>query len=210
MSTADLVSADPSHPLLPFGDGPPRMSRGGRRGGSLRVMHPVIRTRLALGKLAIVVGGLAVALSACTGGGSQPSAGASSGTSTSVATAPATASPSEGLCADAAALRATVDQLTNVTVAPGLADEIRTDLNAVKSNLTTLVNDARGQWQAQTSALRSALDQLQTAVEKMVSSPGSGGASEVVTARDQVRKASQDLLAAMSPDCVATSPSPTG
>jgi hypothetical protein len=173
-------------------------------------MHPVIRSTLALGKLAIVVGGVAVALSACTGGGGQPSAGASSGTSTSVATASATASPSGGLCADAAALRASVDQLTNVTVAPGLADELRTDLNAVKSSLTTLVNDARGQWQAQIGALGSALNQLQTAVEKMVSSPGGRGAPEVVTARDQVRKASQDLLAAMSPDCAATSPSPTG
>ena len=172
-------------------------------------MHPVIRTRLASGKLAIVVGSLAVALSACTGG-SQPSAGVSSGTSTSATTAPATASPSGGPCAGAAALRASVAELTNVTVAPGLADKIRTDLNAVKSNLTTLVNDARGQWQPQTSALRSELDQLQAAVEKMVSSPGSGGASEVVAARDQVRKASQDLLAAMSPDCAATSPSPTG
>jgi hypothetical protein len=157
-----------------------------------------------------MVGSLAVALSACTGGGSQPSAAASSGTSTSVATAPATASPSGGLCADAAALRASVAQLANATMAPGLANEIRTDLNAVTSNLTTLVDNARGQWQPQTSALRSALDQLQAAVEKMISSPGSGGASEAVTARDQVRKASQGLLDAMSPDCAATSPSPTG
>jgi hypothetical protein len=183
------------------------MSRGGRYGGSLRAMYPLIRIRLASRKLGIVVGGLALALAACSSGTGQPSAGAGSGTSSSPV---ATASASAGLCADAAALRTSVSQLTTVTVAPGVADEIRTDLNEVKSSLTTLMNNARGQWQAQTSALKSALDQLTTAIDTMVSSPGAGGLSDAAAARDQVRKATQDLLAAMSPDCPAVSPSPSG
>jgi hypothetical protein len=173
-------------------------------------MHPQIH-RLLSGKPATLICGLALALTACTGGSGQPSAGASSGApSASGSTAAATAPANAQLCADAAAVRASVAQLANVTVAPGLADEIKTDLANVKSSLTALVNHAQGQWQAQISALQSALDQLQAAVEKMVASPGSGGAADAVAARDQVRTAAQNLLAALSPACGSASAAPSG
>jgi hypothetical protein len=69
------------------------------------------------------------------------------------------------VCADAAALRASLDKLAHVSVRKGAVSEIKAGLKDVQANLTALVNDARGQWQAQTDALKSALAKLQTAVK---------------------------------------------
>ena len=167
-------------------------------------MKPGIVTRTARRKLALAACGLAL-LAGCGSGGSSggtPS-GAASATSSSAAAAPS----SSALCANAAALRASLDQLRHVNVQPGAASEITADLNDVKAALTKLVNDARGQWQAQTSALSAALDTLKTAVSSLGASPGASTVSSVVTALGQVNTAAQNLLAAVNTDCPSASPS---
>ena len=87
-------------------------------------MHPVVRIKPACAPLAIIVCGLMLALGACTTGG-QPAGGAGSGVpSPSEPAAATTASANSGICAEAAALRASVAQLTTVTLGPGMGDEI--------------------------------------------------------------------------------------
>jgi len=174
-------------------------------------MSPGIVTRLVRWKLVIIAGGLALLAAGCGSAGStSPGSASSSATSSSTAASP-TASPSNSaLCADAAALRASVDKLRRVTVGAGAVSEITADLNNVKAALTTFVKDAQGQWQAQSSALSSALATLGTAVSSLAASPGTSTVSGVVTALGGVNTATQNLLAAVNTSCPSASPSASG
>ena len=173
-------------------------------------MKPGIVTGTARWKLALAVCGLAL-LAGCGSGstssdtspGTSPSAAASA---TSSSAAPS-ASSSSALCDDAAALRAALDQLRHVNVQPGAVSEITSDVTNVKSALTTLVTNAHGRFQAQTSALSTALNTLSTAAGSLRASPGVSTVSGVVSALGQVNTAGQKLLAAVNTDCPSASPS---
>lgn len=161
-------------------------------------------TRAARWKLVVTACGLAL-LAGCASSSTSPG-----GTSTAAppASSPAAASPSSSvLCADVAALRASLDQLVHVKIQAGAATEITADIQSVKAALTKLVNDARGKWQAQTSALSAALDQLKTAAQELTASPSGTTVSAVAAALGQVKRAAQDLLAAVGTDCPSASPS---
>ena len=157
----------------------------------------------------MVACGLALLAAAC-GSSGTPSGGTSSGVSSSSASAaPATTPPNAVLCDDAVALRASLDKLTHVKVGTGTASQIRADLNDVEANLTALVNHARGQWQAQTSALQSTLTTLKTAVSNLASNPSASTVSAVVTALGGVNTAARNLLAVVYTSCPSASPSPS-
>lgn len=144
-----------------------------------------------------------VLLAGCASASTSPGGTSSAATSSSASPSPS----SSVLCADVAALRASLDQLVHVKVQSGAASEITSDLQNVKAALTKLVNDARGQWQAQTSALSAALDQLKTAAQDLTASPSGSTVSAVAAALGQVKRAAQDLLAAASTDCPSASSS---
>ena len=169
-------------------------------------MKPGSATGTARWKLALAVCGLAL-LAGCgsgsTSSATSPSAAASA-TSSSAAAAP---SSSSALCADAAAVRASLDELRRINVQPGAVSEIISDVNSVKAALTTLVSNAHGQFQAQTSALSTALNSLSTAASSLRASPGVSTVSGVVSALGQVNTAGQHLLAAVDTDCPSASPS---
>ena len=169
-------------------------------------MKPGIAAGTARWKLALAVCGLAL-LAGCgsgsTSSATSPSAAASA-TSSSAAAAP---SSSSALCADAAAVRASLDELRRINVQPGAVSEIISDINNVKAALTTLVSNAHGQFQAQTSALSTALNTLSTAASSLRASPGVSTVSGVVSALGQVNTAGQHLLAAVDTDCPSASPS---
>ena len=173
-------------------------------------MKPGIVTRAARWKLAPIACGLVLLAAACGSSGSTPSGGTSSGVSSSSTSAAAATSPPDAvLCADAAALRASLDKLTHVKVGKGTVSEITADLNEVKANLAAFVNHAQGQWQAQTSALKSALAALSTAVGNLAASPSTSAVSGVVTALGAVSTAAQNLLAAVNTRCPSASSSPS-
>lgn len=170
-------------------------------------MKPSIVRRPARWKLAAVAYGLALLAAAC-GSSGTPSGGTSSGVpSSSASAAPATTPPNAVLCGDAAALRASLDKLTQVKVGTGTASQIRADLDDVEANLTALVN--HGQWQAQTSALQSSLTTLKTAVSNLASNPSASTVSGVVTALGGVNTAARNLLAVVNTSCPSASPSPS-
>ena len=169
-------------------------------------MNPGNVTRPARLKLGLAACGLAL-LAGCTSGGTSP---ASSPSATAPATSsPAASPPSSALCADAAALRASLNQLRHVNVQPGAVSEITSNISNVRAALTTLVNNAHGRWQAQTSALSAALDKLRTAVSSLGASPGVSTVTGAVSALGQVNTAAQNLLAAANTDCPSASSSPS-
>ena len=169
-------------------------------------MQPEIATRIACRKLALAACGLAL-LAGCGSGGATSGSSPSAAASATSPSSPASSPSSSALCDDVAALRASLDQLRYVNVQPGAVTEITSDLNNVRAALTTLVNNAHGRWQAQTSALSAALSTLKTAVSGLGASPGVSTISGVVSALGQVTTAGQSLLAAADKDCPSASPS---
>lgn len=170
-------------------------------------MKPGIVTGSAWHKLALAACGLALlagCASSTTSPASSPSAAAPA-TSSSAAASPS----GSALCADAAALRASVHQLRQVKIQAGAVSQITANLNDVKAALAKLANDAHGQFQTQTSALSAALDTLKTAVSSLGASPGVSTVSGVVSALGQVNTAAQNLLAAINTDCPSASSSPS-
>jgi hypothetical protein len=111
------------------------------------------------------------------------------------------------LCGDVYALRSSVKQLANVTIAPGLANELKVDFNEVKADVQALAADAHGQWQSQTAEFSAALASFEAALSKLTASPAAGAVSAVVSARGDVNAAAQSLLAAAGVDCPSGSPS---
>ena len=156
----------------------------------------------------MVVCGLALLAAGC-GSGSGTSSGSTSSTATSSSTtaSPATSPSNSVLCTDAAAVRASLDKLRHVNVGTGMVNEITADLNDVKTALTTFVNDAHSQYQAQTSSLSSALSKFKSSVGDLAAHPGASTVSGVVAALGEVNTAGQDLLAAVNTSCPSASPS---
>ena len=168
-------------------------------------MKPGIVTRLAGRKPGLTACGfvLLAALAAGCGssGSASPGSTPSGGTSSPTAAATTPSPGNSALCANAAALRAALNKLRHVTVGPGTVNEITADIQNVKTALTNLTSNAHGQWQAQTSALKAALDKVSTAVSSFRANPGISTVSDVVSALGEVSTAAQNLLAAVNTSC---------
>jgi hypothetical protein len=150
---------------------------------------------------------LALLTAGCSSSSSS-SAGAGASTTAPPASASATApSTDAALCADAAALRTSLNELIHVNVGSGAASQITTNLNNVRTALSTLISNAHGQFQPQTSALSTALSNLGTAVSTLASSPGASSIAGVVAALGRVGTAGQNLLSALNTSCPSAAPS---
>ncbi len=184
-----------------------RLRRGG---GSLGLMKPETDHRPARGHLAAVAAGLALLAAAGCGSGSSTSSASAPAISAASSSSAASPAATSVLCTDAAALRSSLSKLTHLNVGAGTAAEIKTNLAGVQASLTTFVNDAKGQWQAETSALKSANAKLETAAKSLTSNPSVSAVASVTTALGDVNTAAQNLLAAVNTHCLAASPSASG
>jgi hypothetical protein len=148
-------------------------------------------------RLAAIAGGVALLTAACS------SSSTASGGASLPAAAATTVPASSARCADAAALRTALGKLTKIqaSAGQGAVKEVKTDLAEAKTAATNFANDAKGQWQPQTSSLKSALTSLQTEVQKLAANPTTAGVSSVVTALGQATTAAQQLFAAVGKDC---------
>jgi len=158
--------------------------------------------------------GTGLLVAACSSGSTSSGVASTPATSAAAsssapAAASATPSPTSVLCQDAAALRTSINNLTHIHVTKGAADEIKSKLADVQAKLTTLTANAKGQWQSQTSDLKAALDKLKTATSDLAANPSVSTVSGVVTALGGVTSSASSLLAAISTDCPALSPSPS-
>ena len=158
----------------------------------------------------MVAAGAAFLVAACVSSGT-PAGGSSPSTTpaapSSAAPSSAAPGPTSAVCQDAAALRASIDTLTHVTVGQGMGDEIKSDLADVKAKLNTLTTQAHGQWQSQTSALSASLDKLQTAVSNLTSNPSASTVSATVSALRDVSASAGSLLSAIGTKCPSVSAS---
>jgi hypothetical protein len=164
-------------------------------------MRPMTGTRPAWWSTAAVAIGAGLLAIAC--GSSSPTA---SGTSPS-GTASASPTATSLVCEDAADLRTSLHNLTHSDVSQGGVTEIKSNLAQVHTDLTALITHAKGQWQAQTSDLKAALDKLQTAVSDLSSNPSATTVAGVATALREVAAGGGSLLTAISKRCPSASPS---
>jgi hypothetical protein len=91
-----------------------------------------------------------------------------------------------------------------------MGDEIKSDLADVKAKLNTLITQAHGQWETQTSALSASLGKLQTAASNLTSNPSASTVAATVTALREVSSSAGSLLTAIGTQCppVSASASP--
>ena len=119
-----------------------------------------------------------------------------------------TATASALICQDVAALRTSLTNLTHVKVGSGASDALTANLKDVQAKLTTLGNDASGQYNAQISGLKTSLSALQKSVTGL--SNGTSSVTNVVTALGGVKNSAQDLFTAAGQRCPSPSPSASG
>jgi hypothetical protein len=173
-------------------------------------MRRVTAIRTSWWQTVAVAAGAAFLVAACGSSGS-PAGGSSPSTTSaapsSAAPSSAASSPTSAVCQDAAALRASIDTLTHLTVGQGMGDEIKSDLADVKAKLDTLITQAHGQWQTQTSALSASLDKVQTAVSNLTSNPSASTVSATVSALRDVAAAAGSLFSAIGQRCPSVSAS---
>lgn len=90
-----------------------------------------------------------------------------------------TTAPADEACADAEALRASVDELKDVDLVAEGTDGASAALSAVKNDLTALRESAGDEVQPEVQALEDAIDELETAVDDLDSDPA--GAVQAVS-----------------------------
>jgi hypothetical protein len=113
------------------------------------------------------------------------------------------------VCQAAAGLRASVDTLTHVKIGKGTAEEIKSDLANVETAFTALTTQLHGEFKAQTSGVKAALDTLKTAVSNLTVHPSASTVTAVATAFGGVATAASSLLASLAPQCGSASPTPS-
>ena len=149
-------------------------------------------------------------VAACSSSGSSSGGSAAPASSSSSAAAPSPSpspSASAAVCADVTALRESVQELTSIRPGTGAVDQLRTAVQKVQSNLSTLSGAAGDLWSGPIQNLRSALTKLQSAVSTLASQRNASSVSGVVTAIGGVSAAARQLFDAASVRCPSASAS---
>ena len=169
-------------------------------------MRPKTGARPTWWSTAAVALGAGLLAVACSSGSTPASGTSASGTPSATPSATPTTTTSV-VCQDAADLRTSLRNLTHSNVSKGDVTELKSNLAQVHTDLTSLITHAKGEWQTQTSALKAALDKLQTAISDLSSSPSASTVSGVAAALGGVAAAGGSLLTAVSARCPSASPS---
>jgi hypothetical protein len=150
---------------------------------------------------------LLVAACGSSGGGSPtPSPSPAAASSSAPSSGPAVAGP---LCQDLANLRTSLAKLSPDKIKAAGVATVPATLTQVQTGLNTLIQDAKGQWQGQTSALKASLDHLQSEIKNLTASPSASQTTAVVTALGTVAASAQQLLAVARTDCPSAAASPS-
>jgi putative hemolysin len=184
----------------------------GRGCDDAAIMMSATVARPGRGRIVAAVLAAGLLLAACSSSSTSSPSSSPSTSATPAATsaaAPATASPASAVCQAAAGLRASVDTLTHVKIGKGTADEIKSGLADVKAKLTALTAELHGQFTAQTSGVKSALDTLKTAVSDLTAHPSISTVKGAATAVSGVAAAASSLLGSLAPQCGSASASPS-
>jgi hypothetical protein len=136
----------------------------------------------------------------------SPAASSSSASASSQSPAPSPADPA--VCADAAALRATLAKIPHA-LSENSSSALTADLDAANTELDHLADASGDQYRAQDGGLKSALTSLQNAIS--ADAHGTGSILSVLTAAGHVTVQAQRLLSAAASSCSnSSSPSSAG
>jgi hypothetical protein len=104
-------------------------------------------------------------------------------------------------CSNVSDLKQSVDDLKGVKLERGALSTLRTDLQKVQSNADAVVSSAKQDFPSQTSALKSSVSSLSTAVKQLPASPTAQQLVPLVLMVRSVVTAAKGLGSATSSAC---------
>ena len=104
-------------------------------------------------------------------------------------------------CTDAANLKTSVSDLSNVNVRQNGLSSLQTALNSVQTNASTLASEAKSTFGPQITALQSALSSLSTAIKSVTGQPAVTAATAVASSVVQVKNTASALQTAVAGKC---------
>ncbi len=103
-------------------------------------------------------------------------------------------------CTDRTNLENSVKGLTNLNPSSGVSG-LQSQLKKIQSNSTALVNSAKSDFSSETSAIKTSVASLESAVKGLGSSPSAGQIASVTTAATGVVNAVKNFTDASSSKC---------
>ncbi len=104
-------------------------------------------------------------------------------------------------CTDAANLKTSVSNLSNVNVATNGLGSLQTALNSVQTDANSFATDAKGAYPSQTTALQNSLSSLNAAIKSAKGQPPLTAATAVASSVAQVKTSASALQSAVSGTC---------
>jgi outer membrane murein-binding lipoprotein Lpp len=111
------------------------------------------------------------------------------------------ASSTPAVCTDVANLKTSVTGLKDINVKEQGVSAVTDELNKIKGQLTTLKNDAKGQYSSEIDAMSTAIDGLTTSINAAKGSANATTLGAVATAAHGVVTAGNNLITAVSHTC---------
>ena len=105
------------------------------------------------------------------------------------------------VCDDLASVKSTTQDLKARHLAPGSLTDVRADLDKLKGELSKLASDASSQYDSEVNALKSRLDDLQTAASAVAAHPSVTSLQQLHDAVDAVGTSVDNLSHAVSTTC---------
>jgi hypothetical protein len=137
-----------------------------------------MKTLRKLAPLGATVAASAVLLAACSGSSDKPA-----------------------FCGDVETLQNSITQLSDIQIEPGVLDNFRTQLETVQSDAQTAVDSARTDFPQETDALETAINNLETSVQDLPSSPSASQLGAVALNVSATVNAAKDFQSATDSAC---------
>ncbi len=153
---------------------------------------------------AIMVAGAAVGLAACSSGTSTSSSShtpAPRTTSPSASPHSGSATANQGACKHVNSLRASLETLTHLQLNASSAGQIRTNLNNIQTQLTSLKGKASGALSHQVNQLSTSVNQVKKAANNLSTPPSASQITAVVSALSGLQAQSKTTVAEMNAAC---------
>jgi flagellar capping protein FliD len=104
-------------------------------------------------------------------------------------------------CADADQLKTSVQDLGNVNINVHDLSSVDTAVSKVQADATTFASDAKSAYPSQTTALKTSLSSLETAVKSAMAQPSLTTVAAVVSSVTQVKTAADNVQSAVKGTC---------
>ena len=128
------------------------------------------------------------------------SSASSPGTSTTSTSPSAGTGAKPAYCADRASLQDAMKGLTSLNASSSVS-ALKSQVNAISSAATALVNSAKSDFPNETSAIKSSVDALKTEVQNLSSNPSAAQIAKITTEAAAVLSSVTSFMTATSGKC---------